>query len=448
MKKSIIYRLSFVIIFGLGLIFSHESKAVPNHGISFQVFYNELSPYGDWVMDPSFGYVWVPFVEQGFHPYGTNGYWEMTNFGNTWVSNYQWGWAPFHYGRWFRTDYYGWAWVPGYEWGPAWVNWRTGGGYYGWAPLSPGFHVNVGFNVPSNYWVFVSQRRFRARNFYRYYAPSYYVSNIYNRTTVINNTYVYNNTTYNTGPSRREIERSTRTTVPVYQVSDSARPGRTVVQNDRISVYRPEVRESNGRSENSRPSRVFTAEEYKERSTMGNRPSASSPRSVQNQSSRGSEGQATAVRESNRNNGINTNSGVIESATPSRNTQTSDRNRSLDQVQPRVQQNPEKARTVEQRSRNSSPSVSNGNSRTGQAAQSPKPDVSRTIENTQRRVESTGQQTNQRTQQEITKPAQSRQAAPQEVKPRLQEKPQESPASRSSSGSRSATAPRGGRGGN
>ena len=28
-------------------------------------------------------------------------------------------------------------WVPGYEWGPAWVSWRFGGGYVGWAPLPP-----------------------------------------------------------------------------------------------------------------------------------------------------------------------------------------------------------------------------------------------------------------------------------------------------------------------
>ena len=131
MKRSTIYRLFFLSLIGLGMVLNQESKAAHFHGVSFQVFYNELSPYGDWVMDPTYGYVWVPFVEQGFHPYGTNGYWEMTNFGNTWVSNYQWGWAPFHYGRWFWDDYLGWAWVPGYEWGPAWVNWRTGGGYYG-----------------------------------------------------------------------------------------------------------------------------------------------------------------------------------------------------------------------------------------------------------------------------------------------------------------------------
>ena len=31
----------------------------------------------------------------------------------------------------------GWCWIPGTTWGPAWVNWRWGGGYVGWAPMAP-----------------------------------------------------------------------------------------------------------------------------------------------------------------------------------------------------------------------------------------------------------------------------------------------------------------------
>lgn len=115
-----------------------KTQAETPMGVSFQVFYDELSPYGDWINDPRHGYIWLPYVDRDFHPYGSNGHWAMTEYGNTWVSYYDWGWAPFHYGRWLYDDYYGWAWVPGYEWGPAWVNWRTGGGYYGWAPLGPG----------------------------------------------------------------------------------------------------------------------------------------------------------------------------------------------------------------------------------------------------------------------------------------------------------------------
>ena len=239
------------------------AEVIPT-GISFQVFYDELSPYGDWIMDPTYGYVWVPYAERGFQPYASNGYWVMTNYGNTWVSNYDWGWAPFHYGRWYFDDYLGWAWVPGYEWGPAWVNWRTGGDYYGWAPLMPGFSIQVAVNIPTNYWVFVPKRRFVSRNIYNYYVPRRNVYKIYNQTTVINNTYVYNNNTYVSGPARRDVERVTRRSVPVYQVRTSDKPGRTSVGSDNLQVYQPAMRRTADSEERqARPARVYTANEHK-----------------------------------------------------------------------------------------------------------------------------------------------------------------------------------------
>jgi hypothetical protein len=83
-----------------------------------------------------------------------------TDVGWTWVSYEDFGWAAYHYGRWIRLEDYGWCWVPGYEWGPAWVSWRTGGDYIGWAPLPPagggeivyesrpiGGHVDVEFGI-------------------------------------------------------------------------------------------------------------------------------------------------------------------------------------------------------------------------------------------------------------------------------------------------------------
>src|SRR5882757_3247585 len=93
--------------------------------VSYQTFYDDLSPYGEWVNDAQYGYVWVPNVDQGFQPYYTDGRWVMTEYGNTWVSDYTWGWAPFHYGRWTYDEYYGWIWLPDTEWGPAWVTWRN-----------------------------------------------------------------------------------------------------------------------------------------------------------------------------------------------------------------------------------------------------------------------------------------------------------------------------------
>lgn len=246
-------------IFGLailllaGLSGQQNVQAQPGVSISFQTFYNELSPYGRWINSPQYGSVWTPHVERGFQPYSTNGYWEVTEYGNTWVSDYDWGWAPFHYGRWSHDDYNGWFWIPGYEWGPAWVNWRSGGDYYGWAPLGPGMNVNISINLPSFWWVFVPQRYIATRNWYNYCAPRNRVTHIYNQTTIINNYYRNDNRTYAYGPRRDEMERVTRSNIPVRQI-DNNRRGRVITDrspNDRYdapnrdgSVYRQNGRRS------------------------------------------------------------------------------------------------------------------------------------------------------------------------------------------------------------
>src|ERR1700761_3544443 len=109
-----------------------------------QVFYDELSPYGNWIDYPDYGYVWQPNVDPDFRPYDTNGNWVYSDAGWTWVSGYSWGWAPFHYGRWFYDGSYGWLWQPGNEWAPAWVTWGQSGDYYGWAALPPNVGVGSG----------------------------------------------------------------------------------------------------------------------------------------------------------------------------------------------------------------------------------------------------------------------------------------------------------------
>jgi hypothetical protein len=89
--------------------------------------------------------VWQPTVAVGstnWRPY-SDGYWAYTDQGWTWVSYEDFGWATYHYGRWVRLRDRGWFWVPGYTWAPAWVSWRTGGDYIGWAPLPPDFRDEV-----------------------------------------------------------------------------------------------------------------------------------------------------------------------------------------------------------------------------------------------------------------------------------------------------------------
>ncbi len=261
--KNTVKALGIFLLF-IGLSFNRV-QAHPRGNISLQVFYDELSNYGDWITNSQYGYVWRPDVSRNFRPYYTNGHWVMTEYGNTWVSDYEWGWAAFHYGRWFYDDYDGWVWMPDTEWGPAWVSWRTGGGYYGWAPLGPRINININIGrhyVPNNYWVFIPQRCIYYPSYSRYWEPR---RNVYiiNNTTIINNIYTNRNTRYYTGPGINDVRRATRNDVPVYRIADDSRPGSSRISRDAINIYRPDVIKDDRRdaaprstaSTNGRPSR-------------------------------------------------------------------------------------------------------------------------------------------------------------------------------------------------
>lgn len=221
--------------------------------VTYQTFYDELSPYGRWVEYPEYGYVWVPDAGPDFQPYSTNGHWVWTDdYEWMWVSDYDWGWAPFHYGRWFEDDYYGWVWVPGYEWSPAWVAWRDGGDYYGWAPLRPGINISVNFNIgsynpPYNYWCFVPRRYIASPRIYDYYLDRRQNVTVINYTTVINNYYYGDRYGFRSGPRRYDAERYCGRINPV-RFRDSYSPGRTFYRNNEISFYRPNVRRDDNRS--------------------------------------------------------------------------------------------------------------------------------------------------------------------------------------------------------
>ena len=125
------------------------AQARAHDEISFDFFYDNLSPYGEWSDVEGYGMVWHPSdMDDEWAPY-TDGYWSYTDAGWTWVSYEDWGGNCYHYGRWVQVDDYGWCWVPDYEWGPAWVSWRKNDRYVGWAPLPPEAHWRreTGFGV-------------------------------------------------------------------------------------------------------------------------------------------------------------------------------------------------------------------------------------------------------------------------------------------------------------
>ncbi|MDP9047125.1 MAG: hypothetical protein M3N14_03250, partial [Bacteroidota bacterium] len=241
-----------------------KTHAQEGRYISNQEFYDYLQPYGTWVEDPEYGDVWVPEVAEDFRPYASRGHWVLTDYGNVWVSGYPWGWATFHYGRWRYDDFYGWEWIPGNEWAPAWVRWRHGGGYYGWAPLMPGISITLsfgrGYREPDNYWVCAPQEYVNSVNVYNYYAPPSRSVTIIRNTTIINNTYVNNNQTYIAGPRPQEVREATHQNVRVYSVNNVSRPGNPTINNNSLNIYRPAVQ----RSPDARPERSINGVAYKQ----------------------------------------------------------------------------------------------------------------------------------------------------------------------------------------
>ena len=227
---------------------------------SVSYFHEQLSPYGRWVAREGYGEVWVPHVAAGWRPY-TTGHWVYTDQGWAWVADESWGWAPFHYGRWFYADG-GWGWVPGTVWAPAWVAWRHGGGYVGWAALPPavGFAVGVGVTfggidlnvaIAPSYYSFCGEGAIlEPRLATVIVAPERNVT-IINNTTNITNYTVVNNRVVNNGVSVQRIEQVTGHPVP--RVSTASQVG----------LYQPAVL--------TRAARVTKAENFT------NRPAGTGP---------------------------------------------------------------------------------------------------------------------------------------------------------------------------
>ena len=207
------------------LALSGARSAGARTDVSIDFFYDSLGSGGSWVELGDYGYCWQPSVavSTGWRPY-SDGYWAYTDLGWTWVSYEDFGWATYHYGRWVRLRGRGWFWVPGREWGPAWVSWRTGGDYVGWAPLPPrgggelvyesgpiSARVGTRYTMTAVWLHFVDVRYIGEPLLReRIYAPDQNVTYIRSTVNVTNITYS-NSTYYNYGPDYNTLSRySTR----------------------------------------------------------------------------------------------------------------------------------------------------------------------------------------------------------------------------------------------
>lgn len=208
----------------IGFLFSLTARAQAEPEVSLDFFYDNLSDQGSWIEVGDYGYCFQPNVavsNTDWRPYA-DGYWAYTDDGWTWVSYEDFGWATYHYGRWADLDDYGWVWVPGYEWGPAWVSWRTGGDYIGWAPLPPAVpriyegraitgQVDLNFDIGPLYYNFVDIRYIGEPVLRQRIIPPRENITIINRTVNVTNITYNNSTVYNYGPNFDRVNRySTR----------------------------------------------------------------------------------------------------------------------------------------------------------------------------------------------------------------------------------------------
>ena len=231
---------------------------------SIDFIYDNLSG-GNWIDVGGYGYGWQPDIavsDPNWRPYA-DGYWAYTDYGWTWISYEDFGWATYHYGRWANLTDYGWVWFPGsdLEWGPAWVSWRTGGDYIGWAPLPPrgpgivyegqpiGGNVDITFDIGPEYYNFCDLRFIGEpvlRD--RIFPPVQNVTYITNTVNVTNIT-VQNNVVYNYGPnynvvnqySSRPIQRLTIERETPSNLSTAVKSGTlTKVQGNKLLVAAPQ----------------------------------------------------------------------------------------------------------------------------------------------------------------------------------------------------------------
>lgn len=213
-------------------------------------FYAYLNPYGLWVSYAPYGYVWIPRnVGYAWRPYSL-GQWAWTDYGWTWVAQERWGWLPYHYGRWGWDRRLGWFWVPGTVWGPAWVAWRWGNSYVGWAALPPGDDFMPGrgfgrrnFDVPRHYWNFVRGQEFMDPRLDRWIVPPERNVSIINYTQFDVNIHVRGDHVINDGPGAGQVGRAANQPIERRQLKDAGRPGQDRVEASDVVLFRPALKQ-------------------------------------------------------------------------------------------------------------------------------------------------------------------------------------------------------------
>jgi len=229
-----------------------------NGPVDFDVFYDQLSPYGHWFTYGSYGWCWSPYdTPFGWRPYSV-GSWTETDAGWTWVSDEPFGWATYHYGRWIFDDDYGWVWIPDTEWAPAWVAWRQSDDWIGWAPLPPGatWQASVGLTwndafasqIDEDAWCFVPSSAILAPSIATRIVPAPRNHALLGRTELSVHFDALGGRPRNLGLDEQLVQRVTGRPVPHYRLADLRRPTPARPQGRTLPMFRPEFKPSDGRA--------------------------------------------------------------------------------------------------------------------------------------------------------------------------------------------------------
>ena len=233
--------------------------ALAQDGFAIDQFYDELAPFGEWVNHPSHGYVWLPrAVAPDWRPYTVGNWVDTEEYGWYWDSNEPFAWAVYHYGRWSFDPAYGWYWVPGDTWAPAWVQWRYGDEYVGWAPEAPIATGGYVYGGPARYappppqdsWVFVQPRYLASPAVRNYAVPRTSISIAFIRSTNVYRPAYRNGYVYNYGMPRDRWSRLTHQRLEPRRIYRGYSRGRPQNWNGRgrrdLYVYAPGVKRGVG----------------------------------------------------------------------------------------------------------------------------------------------------------------------------------------------------------
>jgi len=242
-----------------------DSASYDDSDADYGYFYDVLSPYGAWYQVDPYGWVWTPYdIPAGWRPY-TDGQWLSTAYGWTWLSDDPWGWATYHYGRWTWDSYYGWLWVPGNVWAPAWVAWRYGDGWIGWAPLPPevgwnGYGLDYGsYNIEdiSRYrWSFCDEKDFTQTRIRTVVVPRSRNVTLLKTTKDVTRYGSVNARPVEQGLTSDMLERDLKQKIRRYEVADAPGVGRdraAVVRGNVVEMYRPMIQARSPKGERTPP---------------------------------------------------------------------------------------------------------------------------------------------------------------------------------------------------